>query len=249
MADKPVTPVSQKPTEPAASSGDLPAVKPVIAEAKPEAAVAAKPVEAVKPAEPAVKPVEAVVEAKPEVKPEPVKPAEAVKPVEVKPEEAKPAAAVVPEAYTVKLEGEVQVNADAITALTPTFKELGLSNDGATKLANAFVKYQLQAPARKNEADLAVLRQDPEIGLLNFGRTQAQINDALGAFTTDAERTKLSALGMANDPVLVRMFQRIGAAMSEAPEALPARIVPAPKTTAQKLFGGADLVKDQAKPA
>ncbi len=182
--------------------------------------------------------------------------AEPAKPV-TEPTAAKPATdpvpatpAVDPDAvpegdYEIKLEGDlkdVALNPDSIKAITPVLKELGLSTAKASKLAAAFVQYQMGVPAAKNQADLATLRADPEFGQLNFGQTRQRIDDALAAFTTADERATLVKIGMVNDPALVRMFVRIGAAMSGATQEDTGRPAPQHQSTAKKLYGGRDAV-------
>lgn len=112
-----------------------------------------------------------------------------------------------------------------------------MSQAAATKLVSDFVKYQTGLPAAKNAADLETLRSDPEIGQLNFGRTQATVNEALAAFTTPEMRDRLSAKGMVNDPDLVRFFLKVGRAMADAGETPRGAPEIAQKTTAQKLYG------------
>lgn len=113
-----------------------------------------------------------------------------------------------------------------------------MSQAAATKLITDFIKYQTgPLTVARNAADMETLRKDPELGLLNLGRTQATVNEALAAFTTPAERDELSKLGMVNNLTLVRMFARIGRAMGEA-GATPSDPRPVvQKTTAQKLYG------------
>lgn len=61
--------------------------------------------------------------------------------------------------------------------------------------------------------DLEVTMKDPELGQLNWGKTQGMVNEALGAFTTPQFRQKLERWGIANDVEFVRVFASIGKAM------------------------------------
>ena len=229
MAENTVTPKSENSTELKAPVDPIVAKAPV--EAKPDAPVAAPVIPAAK------------------IEPEAVKPAEPVK-IEAKVEpniEAAKHIEGIPEAYDIKLEGDITINQVAIAALTPALKEAGLTNAAATKLIGDYAKFQLAQPALKNAADLEVIRKDPELGQLNFGRTQSQINEALAAFTTPEERATLSSIGMANDPILVRMFTRIGRAMAEAPQTDAGPRAPVEKTITQRLYGGGDRVEHKSK--
>lgn len=219
MVENVTTPPGKTSTTPNAPT--VPAVvTPVTAQTTPVVA----PTPPVEPAAPIVAPVAAVT---------PTPPAE----TPVAPVVAPVVAAVVPENYEFVLEGDAKVDSAAIQAITPALKKAGMTQAAAQELVSDFAKYQLALPAAKNASDLEAIRKDPEIGLLNFGRTQNEINQALSAFTTPAERESLSKMGMANDPALVRMFMRIGRAMSEAPQTdqggRPAEV----KTTAQRLYG------------
>lgn len=217
------TPTAKTPTTP-----DAPVVPAAVVPAAvvPSAAVTppvVPPVAAVEP--PAVPPVVAIT---PPTPPAVTPPVAAVVPPVV----------AVPERYDFVLDGNQKVSQGAIDAITPALREAGVTQEKATKLVTDFLKYQAGLPAVKNAADLEALRQDPELGLLNLGRTQNEVNEALASFTTPAERQKLSEMGMANDPVLVRMFRRIGRASMGVTNTPPSDPRPVEvKTTAQKLYG------------
>jgi hypothetical protein len=219
MAEK--TTPSENTTEPA----KVAAVEPPIVPAVTESVVAPK-IEA-KVTEPVVEPVKA------DTTTEPVKPVETVKPSdEVK--------------YELKV-GDVPVNPDLIAALTPVFKKAGMKLEDAQELATEYDKFQKAMIPKVMERDLAALKADKELGGLNLSRTQARINDALAAFTTVQERNQLTALGIANNPTLVRMFHRIGVSMQDAPQTEPG---PGPRVQVgreKKLYGGGDLVSSGPK--
>ena len=175
------------------------------------------------------------------------KPAEATLPQVklAKPAEAKPAEAdlkVVPDKYDLKV-GESPVSPQFLDAITPLFKEVGVTQPQAQKLADAFAAHQKAVIPQIMARDLDTLRADPELGKLNFGRTQARVNDALAAFSTPQERQTLTDLGLANNLTLVRMFHRIGASMQEPPQTDAGRQPREKPATQTKLYGGRDLVQ------
>jgi len=222
MADQPVQPPSEKPTE-LPASGAAPTAPVVVADPAP-----AKPVEA-KPAEvaPETKPVEAA---------EPAEPAKAEEPAKA-PETPEG----VPEKYEIKLEG-AEIHPVMVEALTPIWKEAGLNTKQVTAQAQAFMATQEKLIPLIVQRDLDALKADPVLGQLNLGRTQARVNDALAAFTTPEERASLEKMGLSNNPTLVRMFHRIGLSMQEPPQADSGSRVPESRSRASKLYGGNDLV-------
>lgn len=174
---------------------------------------------------------------------------EADKPVPVIPAEPTPAPipadpvqpTVTEEKYDLKF-GTEGVNPQLLQALTPLFKEAGVTTKQAQGLADAFEAHRKAMIPQIMARDLDTLRADPELGKLNFGRTQARVNDALAAFTTPQERTVLEGMGLANNLTLVRMFHRIGASMQDAPQTEAGPRVQEKLPTHSKLYGGKDRV-------
>lgn len=154
---------------------------------------------------------------------------------------AEPVVDAIPEKYDLKI-GETAVNPALLEALTPIFKDSKVTAANAQKLADAFESHRKAMIPQILARDLDALRADPELGKLNFGRTQARVNDALAAFTTPQERAQLTALGLANNPTLVRMFHRIGASMQEPPQTDAGAPVREKASRASKLYGGGDAV-------
>jgi hypothetical protein len=151
---------------------------------------------------------------------EPAKPAEGTPPAKLAeaakpPEGVKPAETpIVPEKYEFKAPEGVTFDPASITAMTPVFKELGLPQEKAQKLVDAFAAYEKGLPAAMLARDLEVTMKDPDIGGLNYGRTQGYVNQAITAFTYPEERESLEKAGIANRLDLVRIFERVGRAMS-----------------------------------
>ena len=227
MADKPESTPGEKPNEPAPTVSAKPA-EPAPA-AAPQVADAPKPAESPEAPNPPV-----------EAKPEDAKPASE------EASEAKPAEApdTVPEKYELALEGQ-PVAPQLVEALTPILKEAGVKGKQAQALVDTYAKYQAELPALMAQRDLETLKADPELGKLNFGRTQQRVNSALAAFTLPAEREALTKMGLANNPTLVRMFHRIGQAMQEPAVADSGTPAPEPRSRASRLYGGSDRVNSK----
>jgi hypothetical protein len=158
-------------------------------------------------------------------------------------EAAKAAAApVIPETYEIQVpkalaDQGLSLNPDVIPALAPALKKAGLTQTQLQTVAEAFIDFQAKVPARMLERDLEVTMKDPDVGGLNYGRTQGHVNAALSAFTHPEFRSLLNKTGLANNLEFVRVFERIGKAMSGD---APARGTPdgAPQLSrAERLYG------------
>jgi len=208
-----------------------PAVQAVPNESKP--ASDAKPAQETKPSVDETKPPAA--ETKPpegETKP----PKGETPPVEAKPTDQ------VPETYALKI-GDQMVQEATVAAITPILKAKGFTATEAQALADSYAAAQKALLPIRIRDDLETVKKDPELGGLNFTRTQRRINDALAQFMTQPERDALSSMGLTNNPTLVRMFHRIGVAMEEAPQTDAGPQPREKQSTASKLYGGKDLVK------
>lgn len=151
------------------------------------------------------------------------------------------AAAGAPEAYDIKPPEGSTLDAKAIEALSPVFKDLNLPNDAAQRLTDAYAKdvlpglvAQVQTSAQQQLlADIVQTRKtwadefakDPEIG----GNDQARgeklalmakaIDDLMGPKGTpagDEFRTLLNETGLGNNPVIGRLLYRAGMRLQEA---------------------------------
>lgn len=131
----------------------------------------------------------------------------------------------------------IELNAAALPAMAPAFKEAGITQAQLDKILPAFVQFQMAQPAAMLARDYEVLAKDATLGSMNLGKTQGYVNDALAAYTTPEFRQKLERWGIANDLEFVRVFAAIGKAMRGDD---PARGEPTgkePTTRAQRLYG------------
>lgn len=201
---------SQTSSQPAVSDQGAPAVVPTTATAPGPAAAAPAKVETPPAAATSVA-----------ATPEP-KPVETAKPAAADP--AKPAesatavAPVIPETYTLPeikgIDGKaIAIDPALIPVMGPAFKAAGLTQDAVNGLVKTFVDFQTQLPTQMLARDLEVTMKDPDLGQMNWGKTQGHVNEALAAFTTPEFRSKLERWGIANDLEFVRVFASIGRAM------------------------------------
>lgn len=145
------------------------------------------------------------------VAPEPKPAADAAKPPIA-------AAPVVPETYSLpeikdSAGKAIALNSELIPVMAPAFKAAGLTQDAVNGLVKSFVDYQAQLPQKLLARDLEVTMKDPDLGGMNWGKTQGAVNEALAAFTTPEFRQKLERWGIANDLEFVRVFASVGRAM------------------------------------
>lgn len=162
------------------------------------------------PAAATAKPAEVVVETK----------TAEVKPVET-PAETKP---VVPDKYEIKVPEGLQLDAAVLNEYTPIFKELGLTQEAAQKLVESNLAIQQAAQARQLQAWEGELKADKDFGGKNFEANVAEAQKAVGRFLTPQDKAFLDQTGLGNHPGLVKMFLRIGKAISE--DAVPATTTP-----------------------
>lgn len=165
--------------------------------------------------------------------------------------EGEEAAAVVPEKYELAGTDGGELDAVALEAAAPVFKELGLSNDQAQKLipvAEQFAKsigdrlnqQILDSVATERKAWLDTAKADEEIGGSKWDSsivTAAKALDGLGLTKGSAFRNLLDESGLGNHPEMIRAFVKVGNAISEDsnfPRAGGSS--QAPRTTAEILY-------------
>lgn len=163
-------------------------------------------------------------------------------------DDAAKAAPAIPEKYEFKGEdGNPLLTDEVVAEWTPLFKEIGLTNENAQKLAAFQLQQQADTGKQLNDAlaadDVLWMEQaksDPEIGGVNFAASLER-NQAFLAKYGDAEASALlkdSRLG--NHPALIRMFAK---AAKDFPknDALPgqmrnANVLPSGKSLGDRLY-------------
>ncbi len=135
----------------------------------------------------------------------------------------------VPEAYALTPPEGLTLDAEAVAAATPVFRELGLSNAAANKLMPAAAQFAQRVQDQANrqllshvqaerKAWLDAARADPEIGGAKWSETiatAASALDRLGFGKGSAFRNLLDESGLGNHPDMIRAFVKVGRAVSE----------------------------------
>lgn len=124
--------------------------------------------------------------------------------------------------YTLTMPEGVEVDQELVDALGPDFKDMGLTNAQAQKLADKFIEIQTKrAQSRAKDwgdtvqkwADDA--KADPDIGGDKFDSSVKNAQRFLGKFATPALREYLNASGGGNHPELIRVFAKAGELIRE----------------------------------
>lgn len=149
--------------------------------------------------------------------------------VEAKPEDKKPNAKGVPEKYEFKAPEGYTYTPESIEKATGLFKEVGLTQDQASKLMDMYAGEVLEARKGFEEAGakaikdmndqwIAETKADKDIGnkLPEVKTTIAKALDSLGdAGLVKAFRETMDATGIGNNPHFVKAFYRLAQSVTE----------------------------------
>lgn len=127
----------------------------------------------------------------------------------------------VPEKYELNLKEGYAWDEATAAAVTPMFKELGLNNAQAQKLADyhmeAMQKFQAAQVEKFYEiqaAELAAAKADPEVGGAKLDASLALAAKAMDTYGGQEFRDALAAHGMANNVTMLRFLAKVGRALS-----------------------------------
>jgi hypothetical protein len=124
--------------------------------------------------------------------------------------------------YSLVMPEGVAVDQQLLDAIGPDFKELGLTNEQAQKLADKFIKLQGERSAGQMKgwgetvsgwADQA--KSDKEIGGDKWDATVKDATRFIRTYETPALKDYLNASGGGNHPELIRIFAKAGALIRE----------------------------------
>lgn len=149
-------------------------------------------------------------------------------------------------------EGTV-IDTEALAAVTPVAKELGLSNEGFSKIASVYaekilpnvtqqVTDTIMSQAEAQRADwgketLEAVKTDPVYGGAPLKDVQAASAKAIERFGGAELRQYLEDTGLGNHPAMVKAFFLAGSAISEDTSFERGGVVPKPKTSVEKFYG------------
>lgn len=128
-----------------------------------------------------------------------------------------------PEAYAAFTVAEgLELDQPAIERFVPIAKDLNLTQEQAQKLVDFQSELVQQAATAEHEAWNTLLadwvkgaKADKEIGGAGFDAAVAHAGRAIKAFGTTELKAALDATGVGNHPEFIRVFARIGKAISE----------------------------------
>jgi hypothetical protein len=127
--------------------------------------------------------------------------------VEVPPETA--------EAYDIKVDESLPIDPNFLGWFKQTAHKLGLSQAKAQELAQAYTQLEMAAMREMKIADDKAM----DALKIQWGSTYEEnkkiAQDGFHKFATEEERTWASSSGLADDPVFIRIFNRIGKAISD----------------------------------
>lgn len=151
---------------------------------------------------------------------------------------------VVPEKYDLKLPEGSQLESDYVAQISAYAKERGMSNEQAQEILNresglvsSFASKQMEKFNQTVDEWAKATESDKEIGGPNVKQNIEMANRVIKRFATPEFSKGLVETGFGNHPEFVRIFTRIGKAMSE--DQLVVRgSEPAPtKSVAETLYG------------
>ena len=128
-----------------------------------------------------------------------------------------------PEAYEFKAPEGAELDKDAVAQFEPIARELNLSQEQAQKLVDLYGS-KVMPQLMKQQADTwqkqvadwgTAAKEDAEIGGDKFDGNLTRAKQAMDKFATPQLREFLETTGMGNHPELIRVFVKVGAAMSE----------------------------------
>jgi hypothetical protein len=126
--------------------------------------------------------------------------------------------AEVPEKYELEFPEGVAPDEALLESVTPIFKEMGLTNEQAQKLTDAYAaRHQavMEAHAAQVTEWANETKADKEIGGAKFEESVGIARTAIKQFADDTVLEQLNATGLGNHPAVVKMFYRIGKALGE----------------------------------
>lgn len=134
------------------------------------------------------------------------------------------AASKVPEdgKYDLKMPDGVELDAELATAMGVDFKELGLTNAQAQKLADKFIAVQTAKATKQNETWGNTLQKwaddakaDADIGGDKWDGTVSASRRAVEKLGTPELKEYLNASGGGNHPELIRFMAKVGSMIKE----------------------------------
>lgn len=145
---------------------------------------------------------------------------------------------VAPEKYDLKLpEGSI-LDAKAMERIAAISKAQGLTNEMAQTLLENENKAVASYVDEQSKAWIVEAKNDKEIGGDGFTQNVALAQRVVERFGSDALKAELNRFGYGNHPELVRLFSRVGRAMSEDQLVRPGSQAGGGKRSMEDIFYG-----------
>lgn len=124
--------------------------------------------------------------------------------------------------YALTMPEGVEVDQELLDALSPEFKELGLTTKQAQALADKFIAaQQAKVEGAQNQFAQTVAgwvdqaKKDPEIGGAKWDGTVKNASGVVSRFGTPELKEFLNTSGAGNHPELIRFMAKVGAMIGE----------------------------------
>jgi len=124
--------------------------------------------------------------------------------------------------YTLTMPEGVPLDEELFKALSPSFKEIGLTQGQAQKLVDGYIKAETARMGSQSEAFGEIqeswvkeAKNDKEIGGDKWDETLMHAKRAVGQFSTPALLDYLNVSGAGNHPEMIRLMAKVGAMIGE----------------------------------
>lgn len=124
----------------------------------------------------------------------------------------------VPEKYEIKLPDGIEMDETALESFSPLFKEMGLSNEKAQKLTDAYVelrKSEMKAYSDQVEKWKSDAKSDAEYGGRAFKENAGLASKAMNEVFSDKTIALLDSVGFTSHPELIRDLWKLGTRMGD----------------------------------
>ena len=145
--------------------------------------------------------------------------------------------------YSLNLPAESVLEASAVERVTSFAKEGKLAPETAQKVLDlahaetaAVLNKQKEDYTRAVDGWEQSVKADPEIGSANYNRTLMRVKTAMDRYATPGFTEALKRTGFGNHPELVRVFEKIGAAMESDVPGRPGTLPGDGKGIADRMF-------------
>lgn len=122
-----------------------------------------------------------------------------------------------PAEYKIEIEG-VELDQEMLDEILPLFKDAGVSNEAANKLAKYYADKQNKEVEKFHQLTQSWAEQakkDKDIGGDKFEKTVSNARLAIDKLGTPALRAALNEYGMGNHPEIIRAFAKMGEMMGD----------------------------------